>query len=159
MRQTESLRSTFETHKPEIGRSLPNCGPISTLDRYLAMETHSTQPAVLVVEDEWIIRLHARTVVEDAGFCVVEAADADEALKVFEANPNIKALFTDINMPGKLDGLELAHEVHARRPDVRLIITSGRVRPSRDRIPDDGIFLSKPYSEEAVVRSLAGLLH
>jgi CheY-like chemotaxis protein len=123
------------------------------------METHSTQPAVLVVEDEWLIRLHARTVVEDAGFCVVEASGADEALTALDANPNIMALFTDINMPGALDGLELAHEVHARRPDVRLIITSGRLRPSQDSIPDDGIFLAKPYSEEAVVQSLAGLLH
>lgn len=109
-------------------------------------------PVVLVVDDEPLIRMYAVDVLEDAGFSIVEAGSAEEALDQLSCHPEITVLFTDINMPGKLDGLDLAREVHRRRPHVQLIVASGKMRPSPDEIPDDGRFFAKPYDGTAIVR-------
>lgn len=105
---------------------------------------------VLVVDDEPLIRLNAALILEDHGFVAIEADDSEQALEQLRAHPEISVLFTDINMPGELDGLDLAREVHALRPDIQLIITSGKMRPSREEIPDESRFFSKPYSGQAV---------
>jgi len=124
------------------------------------MSTQSPHhPIVLIVEDEWLLRAHARDVLENAGFDALEAADADEALRVLAEHPEVNALFTDINLPGTLDGLQLARKVYQSRPDIRLLITSGKIAPGKGQIPHEGIFLPKPYSPDAVVRSLSNLLH
>jgi two-component system, response regulator PdtaR len=102
-------------------------------------------PMALVVDDEALLRLYAAGVLEDHGFKVVEAENAAAALNVLEANSNVRLLFTDIQMPGKLNGMDLAREVHARWPDVLLVITSGQTRPNPADIPDDGRFIEKPY--------------
>jgi two-component system, response regulator PdtaR len=102
-------------------------------------------PLALVVDDEELLRLYAAGVLEDHGFRVVEAENAAAALKVLESSHNVRLLFTDIQMPGKLNGMDLAQEVHARWPDVLLVITSGQMRPSPADIPDDGRFIGKPY--------------
>ena len=107
-------------------------------------------PTVLVVDDEPLIRLYAVDVLTDAGFEALEAADAEEALALLAENMAITVLFTDINMPGRLNGLELARKVHDLRPDVQLIITSGKERPDRGAIPDNGTFLPKPYQGSVV---------
>jgi len=107
-------------------------------------------PTVLVVDDEPLIRLYAVDVLTDAGFEALEAADAEEALALLADNKAITVLFTDINMPGPLNGLELARKVHDLRPDVQLIITSGKERPDRSAIPDRGTFLAKPYQGSVV---------
>jgi len=106
--------------------------------------------AVLVVDDEALVRMYAVDVLCDAGHAVYEAGSAAEALEVLQAHPEIGVLFTDINMPGHLDGLDLARMVHARNPGVHLILTSGRLRPPAEAIPDEGRFLPKPYAGEAV---------
>lgn len=108
--------------------------------------------SILVVDDEPLIRMYAVDVLEDAGFVVFEAGDAEEALRLLDERPQIKVLFTDINMPGKFDGLELARRVHSLRSDVQLIITSGRQRPADSDIPDSGAFVAKPYDGAAITR-------
>lgn len=110
---------------------------------------------VLVVDDEPLIRMNAIDIFEDHGFAAIEAEDADDALVQLAAHPNICVLFTDINMPGRLDGLDLARQVHALRPDIQLIITSGKMRPAQSEIPDDGAFFSKPYNGDAVAKLIA----
>ena len=107
---------------------------------------------VLVVEDEGLVRMDAAESLRDAGFAVLEATDAAEAMEIVLSGEEIDVLFTDINMPGAMDGLELARRVHDCRPHVRLLLTSGAIKPTRDQIPDDGAFISKPYSPEAVTR-------
>jgi CheY-like chemotaxis protein len=102
-------------------------------------------PLALIVDDEALLRLYAAGVLEDHGFKVVEAENAAAALNILEANSNVRLLFTDIQMPGELNGMGLAREVHARWPDVLLVITSGQTRPNPADIPDDGRFIKKPY--------------
>ncbi len=106
---------------------------------------------ILVVDDEAILRLIASDILEDSGFQVLEAEDATTALKVLAEHPNVRVLFTDINMPGALDGLDLARETHARWPAIKLVVTSGRPRPPANDIPDSGRFVAKPYSPDRLV--------
>nr|WP_316184518.1 MULTISPECIES: response regulator [unclassified Bradyrhizobium] len=87
-------------------------------------------PRVLVVEDEMMLRMRAVDIVEDAGFSPVQAVDADEALSILESRSDISLLFTDIQMPGSMDGLKLAHAVHDRWPAIKIILVSGQVEPS-----------------------------
>ena len=119
----------------------------------------NSKAAILVVEDETLIRIWAADLLEENGFSVLEAKDADAALIVLESRPDVKLLFTDVQMPGSLNGMELAQEVHARWPHVLLVITSGRERPSRAEIPDDGRFVPKPYNAEQLLREVNDLLH
>jgi CheY-like chemotaxis protein len=110
---------------------------------------------ILVVEDEALIRMTAADMLQDAGFATYEASGPEDALAQFARHPEISVLFTDINMPGGFDGLELAHRVHAARPDVRLILTSGRGPPRRCDLPKDGQFLPKPYDRASLARLVA----
>src|SRR3982750_1281587 len=96
--------------------------------------------AVLVVEDEPITRMDVVVQLEEGGFKVFEAPDADRAIKILEANPAIRVLFTDIDMPGSMDGLKLAAAVRDRWPPIELILTSGKYNPDDDCIPDRGPF-------------------
>lgn len=109
---------------------------------------------VLVVDDEPLIRLNAADMLTDAGWTAIEAADAAEALEVLAAHPEIDVLFTDITMPGEMDGLDLARRVHQMRPDVQLIITSGKLRLRADEMPDGGRFIGKPYRDHQVLALL-----
>jgi two-component system, response regulator PdtaR len=119
----------------------------------------NSKPAILVVEDETLVRLWAAGLLEENGFSVLEAKDADAALKVLESRPEVELLFTDVQMPGSLNGMELAREVHARWPHILLVITSGRERPTRAEIPDGGRFVAKPYSAEELLGQVKDLLH
>ena len=112
---------------------------------------------VLVVEDEMTVRLIGADALADAGYEVIEAASADEALRVLEDADEVHLLFTDIRMPGRMDGLQLADEVHRRWPNIKILVTSGDTWPSKDRIPDDGHFLSKPYRLDALQDEVASL--
>jgi DNA-binding NtrC family response regulator len=107
---------------------------------------------VLVVEDEPLIRMVAADALADCGIMAWEAADAGEALHVLSEHPAIGLVFTDVNMPGQMSGLDLAHEVNARRPDVELIVTSGAVTLADEELPDSGTFLPKPYPTDRLVR-------
>lgn len=106
---------------------------------------------VLVVEDEPLIRMVAADALADCGIMAWEAADAGEALHVLEEHPAIGLVFTDVNMPGEMNGLGLAYEVSQRRPDVGLIVTSGAVAVKEEELPDNGTFLPKPYPTDRLV--------
>jgi two-component system, response regulator PdtaR len=116
-----------------------------TLSGFASFRSMSEQPRlILLVEDEPLVRWIALDALEAGGYEVIEAVDAEQALAALRAREGISLLFTDVNMPGPMDGLALAEFVHARWPAVRLVVTSGR---GLDRpVPDDGAFLRKPYS-------------
>lgn len=101
---------------------------------------------VLVVEDEPIVRVCTAALLEDAGCKVIEAGDAEEALRAFQAHAEVTTVFTDINMPGPINGLALAQKIFQIRPQVQLILTSGRGSPPANEMPAGGHFLPKPYN-------------
>lgn len=107
--------------------------------------------AILVVEDDAILRLCAAAFLEDVGYGVFEACCADEALEILHAYSGIIAILTDIEMPGSIDGIALAHRVYASWPDVGVIVTSGHVQPSADALPLGALFIGKPYSNAEVI--------
>jgi CheY-like chemotaxis protein len=119
----------------------------------------STRPVVLIVEDEELLRLNAAEMVAAAGFEVVEAANADDAIDILEARRDITVVFTDVQMPGSMDGLKLARAVRGRWPPIKIVATSGLVNVGENDLPEGGRFLAKPYSPEAiagVLRELTG---
>jgi len=105
---------------------------------------------VVVVDDDVFERMGASGMFLDAGYRVLEAADADEALRFFEANADVRVLFTDVSMPGSMSGSDLAHQVAERWPGVGIIVTSGRPRPHK--LPLSMLFHDKPYEPAAVLR-------
>jgi two-component system, response regulator PdtaR len=118
-----------------------------------------TPPVVLLVEDEPLVRMTAADELDDAGFRVLEAKNADEALVVLEAHSDeVQVLFTDVNMPGSMDGMALAERVYQRWPHVLLLISSGYARPHPDEIPDHGRFVPKPYRGETLVRHITEMM-
>jgi CheY-like chemotaxis protein len=102
-------------------------------------------PAVLIVEDEPLVRLCAVETVEGAGFEVIEAANADDAIRILEGRSDIRVVFTDLHMPGSMDGLKLAHAVRNRWPPIKIIVTSGHERIAEQDLPAGGRFFAKPY--------------
>ena len=123
------------------------------------MSTGSTPvPNVLVVEDEMILRMRAVDIVEDAGFNPVEAANADQAISILKSRSDISLLFTDIQMPGSIDGLKLAHAVHDRWPSIKIILVSGQVKPSESERPADSRFFGKPLSVDLMIAELQAMV-
>jgi CheY-like chemotaxis protein len=116
------------------------------------------RPVVLVVEDEFLVRLNTVLMIEDAGFDVLEAVDADQAIEILEVRPDIHVIFTDIQLPGSMDGLKLAHAVRGRWPPIKIIATSGRVNLRTDDLPEAGRFLPKPYGPDEIVGTLRELV-
>jgi DNA-binding NtrC family response regulator len=114
-----------------------------------------SKPVVLVVEDEFIIRMNAVAMIDDAGYEVVEAIGADEAIAILEARPDIRVVFTDIEMPGSMNGLKLVHYIRERWPPVVLIVASGCLTPKPDEMPTATVFLQKPYRERDLLNVLA----
>jgi CheY-like chemotaxis protein len=115
------------------------------------------RPVVLVVEDDLLIRLHATQIVEDAGFDVIEASNADEAIAILEVRSDITVLFTDIQMPGSMDGLKLAAAVKGRWAPIKIVTTSGLVDVRSDDLPQGGRFLPKPYDQALLMATLREL--
>jgi CheY-like chemotaxis protein len=103
-------------------------------------------PAILVVEDDPLVRMYLVSAIEAEGLTAYEAGHADHAILMMEAHADIRVLFTDIEMPGSMDGIRLAHYVRHRWPPVRVFITSGRPRPAAADMPLSSVFLRKPYS-------------
>jgi CheY-like chemotaxis protein len=112
------------------------------------MEQHQAcgRPLVLVVEDEILLRWTTVAVVEEAGFDVVEAGSAIEAISMLEKRNDIRTVFTDVEMPGAIDGLQLAHLISTRWPAIKIMATSGRLRLRDDDLPKGARFLHKPYA-------------
>lgn len=111
-------------------------------------------PVVLVVEDDPLLRMLAIEIIECAGFVALEACNADEAVARLEAHKDIALLFTDVQMPGSMDGIKLAHAVRDRWPPIKIIIASGRVRLSLSELPSGSHFVAKPYRAEAIIAEL-----
>ena len=123
------------------------------------MSTESTPvPNVLIVEDEMILRMRAVDIVEDAGFNPVEAINADQAIAILESRSDISLLFTDIQMPGSIDGLKLAHAVHDRWPSIKIILVSGQVKPPDTERPTDSRFFGKPLAVEQMIAELKDMV-
>lgn len=120
-------------------------------------ESNKPKDIVLVVEDEALIRMHSVELITDLGFEVIEAVDADEAVFLLESVPGIKVVFTDIQMPGSMDGLLLAAVVRDRWPPIALLITSGKVSPRTSDMPTGARFISKPYSRWQISEQLHSL--
>lgn len=108
---------------------------------------------ILVVEDEPLIRLSLIDALEDAGFQVIEAGSADDAVSMLE-DQTIQFLFTDIQMPGKLSGIDLAHSVAERFPAAGIIVASGRIQPQDVSLPSGAAFFAKPYSFTDIIGQL-----
>ena len=109
---------------------------------------------VLVIEDEPVQRMMMVDLAEQAGFDAVEAAGADDAVRILEQRLDIRIVFTDIDMPHGVDGLKLAASIRDRWPPIELIITSGRRNPGLADIPARGVFFSKPYRTESVIEAM-----
>jgi two-component system, response regulator PdtaR len=113
---------------------------------------------VLVVEDDTILRLHAIDIVEEAGFTAIEAGNADEAIAILEKRSDITLLFTDVNMPGSMDGLKLAHAVHNRWPPIKIVVVSGHLKLEQDALPSHSRFFGKPFEARTMVTELRNMI-
>jgi CheY-like chemotaxis protein len=117
------------------------------------------RPVVLVVEDDTLVRLFTSDFLDEAGFKVFEAVNADEALTVLSARPDVQAVLTDIEMSGSMNGIALAKVVRERWPGVRIVLISGRSNPGPDdHLPDGVAFLTKPFLPTTVVNLLRQII-
>jgi CheY-like chemotaxis protein len=121
------------------------------------MKTSPGRTIVLIVEDEPLIRMDVAEYVNETGFSALEAATGDEALVILSARTDIEVVFTDVNMPGEIDGMELARLISDRWPHIAVIITSGMVRPRNADLSPRSLFFSKPYDLEHVVSTMRTL--
>jgi CheY-like chemotaxis protein len=110
---------------------------------------------VLIVEDEFLLRADAADFIHRAGFRVYEASNADDAIQIIETHPDIRVVFTDINMPGSMDGLKLAQYIRGRWPPIKLIVASGHSLPPDEGLPDGAAYFAKPYRLEKITRNIA----
>ncbi len=121
--------------------------------------TPHAPPLILVVEDEALVRMTLVDVLDDAGFSVIEAAHADDALQVLQAAPDIQAVVTDVEMPrGSINGFELARRVRTEHQDIGILIVSGRVAPKQGELPEGALFIGKPVDPQTLVRLLSSVL-
>jgi CheY-like chemotaxis protein len=111
------------------------------------------QPIALVVDDEPLVRMSAADIITEAGFDVLEAADAEEAVFYLKQYPSLRLLFTDVRMP-EIDGLTLAKHVKSKWPHVSVIVTSGAVVPTDKQLPEDARFIAKPFSPTLLVETI-----
>ncbi len=113
---------------------------------------------VLVVEDDAIIRMGAVDLVLSAGYEALEAADADEAIRILEVRNDIDLVFTDVQMPGTMDGIKLSHYIRDRWPPVKIIVASGKAILEESSLPEGSWFFSKPYNDHAITNMMARML-
>jgi len=113
---------------------------------------------VLEVEHEMLLRMRAVDMVEDAGFTSVEAVDADQAIAILESRSDIALLFTDIQMPGSMDGLRLAHAVRKRWPPIKIILVSGQLKLADLELPADSRFFGKPLEAKVMIAQMRSMI-
>ncbi|MEC3909042.1 response regulator [Sphingobium sp. CR2-8] len=113
---------------------------------------------VLVVEDDVLVRMHGVDILEDAGFTVLEAETADDAIMLLQGQQDVHLLFSDIDMPGSMNGLELAQLVRDRWPKVRLLLTSGHHHIAEEALPEHGRFVRKPWTRERLIATIQATL-
>jgi two-component system, response regulator PdtaR len=119
--------------------------------------SETERPVVLIVEDEFLIRMDAADMVRSAGFDVVEAENADQAISILEQRRDITVVFTDVQMPGSMDGLKLAAAIRGRWPPIKIVATSGLRDIGREHLPPGSRFLPKPYRATQIVETLREL--
>ncbi len=165
-----SAASSFDSSLPGRGRVRQelhrhtNVRLKTTVDFQIAVmewmgrEVPGQRPVVLVVEDESLIRMNAMAMVQEAGFHPIAASDADEAIRILESRNDIQAVFTDVHMPGSMDGIRLARVVRNRWPPVALIVTSGQTNVLETDLPTGGRFLRKPYEPVQLETALRQLI-
>lgn len=113
---------------------------------------------VLVVEDSTIIRMGAVDLVLSAGYEALEVRDADEAIRILESRSDIDLVFTDVKMPGTMDGIKLSHYIRERWPPVKLIVASGAAILEESSLPAGSRYFSKPYDDHTIADAMARLL-
>jgi CheY-like chemotaxis protein len=118
--------------------------------------SETKRPVVLIVEDEYLIRMDAADMIAAAGFDIVEARNADEAIAILERRFDISVVFTDVQMPGSMDGLKLAAAIRGRWPPIKIVATSGLDIRESD-LPRGSHFLRKPYNTAQIVGTLRQL--
>jgi CheY-like chemotaxis protein len=122
------------------------------------MGAASAKPTIaLIVEDEFLVRMLAVDIFTDSGFEAIEAANADEAIRILESRGDIEVIFTDINMPGSLDGVSLAYVVRRRWPSIRTIVTSALRMPGNRPLPEGSMFQAKPYQSSQITHAVRAL--
>jgi CheY-like chemotaxis protein len=124
----------------------------------MVLENSVVPAVVLVVEDEMLLRMRAVDMVEDVGYTSVEAVDADQAVAILESRSDIALLFTDIQMPGSMDGLGLAHSVHERWPPIKIIMVSGQLKLASIDIPADSRFFGKPLEAGEMIAEMRSMI-
>lgn len=121
------------------------------------MTSDKTQPSILVVEDEAIVRLMAVDMFEEAGFQVLEAATGEKALDLIRSC-DLTALFTDVELANSIDGFYLARVAHNTHPNAPIIVVSGQQGARDGDLPDGARFIGKPYDPEAVITALRTMI-
>jgi CheY-like chemotaxis protein len=152
---------TRETLVPASVATRTICGADAIFGKAFIMmvQDQLTVPTVvLVVEDEMLLRMRAVDMVEDAGYTPVEAIDADQAVKILESRSDIALMFTDIQMPGSMDGLGLAHAVRERWPPIKIIVVSGALKLPDIEIPADSRFFGKPLQAETMIAEMRNMI-
>ena len=124
----------------------------------MVLENSVVPAVVLVVEDEMLLRMRAVDMVEDAGYTSVEAVDADQAVAILESRSDIALLFTDIQMPGSMDGLGLARSVHERWPPIKIIMVSGQLKLASIDIPAASRFFGKPLEAGEMIAEMRSMI-
>jgi CheY-like chemotaxis protein len=118
----------------------------------------SGKTVILVVEDHSIIRMCAVELIKEAGFEALEARCADEAISILESRMDVKLVFTDVEMPGTMDGLKLAHYIRNRWPPIKILAASGRTIIHENQFPEGARFFAKPYEDRSIVAAIIDLL-
>jgi two-component system, response regulator PdtaR len=116
-----------------------------------------SKPSVLVVEDEALVRMAIVDRLENEGFFVLEAANADDALEILVKNLDVRVVFTDVDMPGTMDGIKLAAAVRDRWPPIKIVVTSGYKHVPLDQIPSEVEFIAKPYNADKLIAAIRRL--
>jgi CheY-like chemotaxis protein len=124
----------------------------------MVLDLSCVPAVVLIVEDEMMLRMFAVEMVEDAGYTPVEAVDADEAIALLESRSDIALMCTDVQMPGSMDGLGLAHTVHERWPSIKIIVVSGQLNPSSVDLPPRSRFFGKPLQAGQMIAQMQSMI-
>lgn len=127
----------------------------------MASETTTSaarRPVILLVEDEALTIMDLGDVLEDGGYDTLQCASAERALSILQSRPDICGLVTDVELSGKANGFDLANSVSQARPELPILIVSGRHAPDPERMPQGAAFMSRPCAGEDILARLRGLM-
>src|SRR4051794_40123377 len=145
-------QETGEAHlRKDAGLKAPSAATRSSMQRQAG-----SRPVVLIVEDEALLRWTVMATIEEAGFDALEAGNASEAIAILEKRSDVGVVFTDVQMPGSIDGIQLAHLIRTRWPPVKINAASGQLRLRDDDLPPGGRHLQKPYDPSDLIGILNG---